>query len=176
MYQDKRIARKAKKKTAASHRKRKAALILSLVLMLGAAIGGTMAYFTDNTASNSSFSVGQVSCSVLQEGNKYIVKNDGTVPASVRVAVVANWENQDGLTHWTKPNPIIEFNDDPSPWDTGTDGFYYSKSAIAAGTYVEFPAVTIEGTVPDGYSAKIQILVEAVQENSDAWVFTPSGN
>ena len=49
MYQGKHLAPKAKKKVAASHRKRKVALILSLVLILGGAIGVTMAYFTDNT-------------------------------------------------------------------------------------------------------------------------------
>lgn len=175
MYQGKHIARKEKKKTAASHRKRKAALILSLVLMLGAAIGGTMAYFTDNTASNSSFSVGQVSCSASwdESKNSYIINNDGTVPASVRVAVVANWENQDGLTHWTKPNARIKF--DNGVW-TEHDGYYYCNAAIGAKDEVTGPEVEILDPAPNGYSAKIQILVEAVQENSDAWVFTPSGN
>ena len=52
MYKGKYLTQEAKKKIAASRRNRKVALILSLVLILGGAIGGTMAYFTDNTASN----------------------------------------------------------------------------------------------------------------------------
>ena len=176
MYQGKHLAPKAKKKIAASRRKRKATLILSLVLILGAAIGGTMAYFTDNTASNSEFSVGQVSCSVSKDGDTYIVKNDGTVPACVRVTVVVNWEDQDGIIHWTKPNASISF--DNAAW-TVIGGYYYYNSVMAAKSSVTGPVVKIldsADSVPTGYSAKIQVLVEAVQENSDAWDFTPIGN
>lgn len=84
MYKGKYLTQEAKKKIAASRRNRKVALILSLVLILGGAIGGTMAYFTDNTASNSEFSVGQVSCTVSQSGDTYAITNNGTVPACIR--------------------------------------------------------------------------------------------
>ena len=173
MYQGKHLAPKAKKKVAASHFRRKLTLMLSLALILAGAIGGTMAYFTDNTATNSAFSVGQVSCSVSQSGDTYIVKNDGTVPASVRVAVVVNWEDENGTIHWTKPNASLHF--DNGAW-TQRDGYYYCNSAIAAKSSVNGPTVTISEAAPDGYSAKIQVLVEAVQENTNAWDFTPSGN
>lgn len=166
MYQGKYAAQKAKKKIAASHRNRKVALLLSLVLILGGAIGGTMAYFTDNTASNSAFSVGQVSCSVSQSGDTYIVKNDGTVPASVRVAVVVNWEDQDGIIHWTKPNASISFGN--GAW-IEHGGYYYYNSAIAANSSVTGPSITVTEEAPDGYSAKIHVLLEAVQEGTDAW-------
>lgn len=173
MYQGKYLSQKAKRKIAASRRNRKIALLLSLVLILGGAIGGTMAYFTDNTATNSAFSVGQVSCSVSQSGDTYIVKNDGTVPACVRVAVVVNWEDEHGVIHWKKPNASITF--DNGVW-TERGGLYYHNRVITAGASVSGPAVTISDTAPNGYSAKIQVLVEAVQENSDAWDFTPSRN
>lgn len=168
MYQGKHLAPKAKKKVAASHFRRKLTLMLSLALILAGVIGGTMAYFTDNTATNSTFSVGQVSCSVSQNGNTYIVKNDGTVPANVRVAVVVNWEDQNGVIHWIKPNASISFGG--GAW-TERGGYYYCNSAIAANTSIEGPVVTITEAAPEGYTAKIQVLVEAVQENAaaDAW-------
>ena len=173
MYQGKHLAPKAKKKIAASRRKRKATLILSLVLILGAAIGGTMAYFTDNTASNSEFSVGQVSCTVSQSGDTYAITNNGTVPACIRATVVVNWADENGTVHWTKPSANISF--DANTW-TAHNGYYYCNSVVAANTSVTGPVVTISEPAPDGYTAKIQVLVEAVQENSDAWDFTPSGN
>lgn len=173
MYQGKYADPKANKKVAASRPSRKLTLIISIVLILGTAIGGSMAYFTDHTASNSSFSVGQVSCSVSQSGDTYIIKNDGTVPACVRIAIVANWEAENGVIHWTKPNTSISF--DESAW-TENGGYYYCNSVIAAKSFVSGPVVTVSGTAPSGYSAKIQVLVEAVQENVDAWDFTPSGN
>lgn len=173
MYQGKHLAPKAKKKIAASRRKRKVTLILSLVLILGAAIGGTMAYFTDNTASNSEFSVGQVSCTVSQSGDTYAITNNGTVPACIRATVVVNWVDENGVIHWTTPNASISFNN--GAW-TQKGGYYYCNSVLAANTSVKGPVVTISDTAPTGYSAKIQVLVEAVQENSDAWDSTPSGN
>jgi len=173
MYQGKYETPKVKKKNAASHFRRKLTLMISLMLILAGAIGGTMAYFTDNTATNSAFSVGQVSCSVSREGDIYTVSNDGTVPASVRVAVVVNWEDQNGVIHWSKPNASITF--DAGTW-TEHDGYYYCNSAIGAKASVTGPVVAIQGAAPDGYVAKIQVLVEAVQENSDAWIFAPSGN
>lgn len=173
MYQGKHLAPKAKKKIAASRRKRKVTLILSLLLILGAAIGGTMAYFTDNTASKSAFSVGRVSCTVSQSGNTYIVTNDGTVPACVRVTVVVNWENEDGELSWITPDATISF--DSSMW-TEQGGCYYYHSPIAANASVTGPSITVTGEAPDGYSAKIQVLVEAVQEGANAWDSTPSGN
>lgn len=171
MYQGKHLA--PKKKIAASRRKRKATLILSLVLILGAAIGGTMAYFTDNTASNSEFSVGQVSCTVSQSGDTYAITNNGTVPACIRATVVVNWADENGTVHWKKPSANISF--DANTW-TVRNGYYYCNSVVAANSSVNGPVVTISDTAPTGYSAKIQVLVEAVQENSDAWDFTPSGN
>ena len=172
MYKGKYLTQEAKK-IAASRRNRKVALILSLVLILGGAIGGTMAYFTDNTASNSEFSVGQVSCTVLQSGDTYTITNNGTVPACIRATVVVNWADENGTVHWTKPSANISF--DANTW-TAHNGYYYCNSVVAANTSVTGPVVTILETAPDGYSAKIQVLVEAVQENSDAWDFAPSGN
>lgn len=173
MYQGKHLAPKAKKKIAASRRKRKVTLILSLLLILGAAIGGTMAYFTDNTASNSAFSVGQVSCSVSQTEDTYAITNNGTVPACIRATVVVNWADENGTVHWKKPSANINF--DTNTWTQG-NGYYYCKSVLAANTSVTGPSITVTGEAPDGYSAKIQVLVEAVQEGANAWDSTPSGN
>lgn len=173
MYCGKYLAQKEKKKTAVSYLKRKVALIISLIIILGGAIGGTVAYFTDNTVSNRVFSIGEVSCSVSRLGDTYIVTNDGTVPACVRVAVVVNWEDQSEVLHWTKPNAVISFDNDA--W-TEKDGYYYYNSVIAANSSVNGPVVTISEAAPNGYFPKIQVLVEAVQENSDAWEFAHSGN
>lgn len=173
MYQGKHLAPKAKKKIAASHFRRKLTLMLSLALILAGAIGGTMAYFTDKTATKSAFSVGQFSCSLSQSGDTYVISNNGTVPMYVRAAVRVNWENENGELHWTTPDATVSFNS--STW-TEQGGCYYYNSPIAANASVTGPSVTVTEEAPDGYSAKIQVLVEAVQEGTNAWDFTPSGN
>ena len=166
MYQGKYAAQKAKKKIAASHFRRKLTLMLSLALILAGAIGGTMAYFTDYTISVKTFSVGQVSCSLSQSGDTYVISNNGTVPMYVRAAVRVNWENEDGELHWTTPDATISF--DSSVW-TEQGGCYYYHSPIAANTSVTGPSITVTEEAPDGYSAKIHVLLEAVQEGTDAW-------
>ena len=174
MSQGKYEVPKTKKKNAASLRKRKLALALSLVLILGAAIGGTMAYFTDNSLSGTSFSVGQVSCSVSQEGNRYIVTNEGNVPVYVRAAVVVNWVNENGVIQWTKPMPDIRFEN--SAWKE-VDGYYYFQSVLDAKSTVNGPSVTVSEIPPTGFSPKIQFLVEAIQQGAaqEAWGYSPSG-
>lgn len=166
MNQGKYLSREARMKIAASRRNRKIALLLSLVVILVGAIGGTMAYFTDYTFSVKTFTVGQVSCSLSQSGDTYVISNNGTVPMYVRAAVRVNWENEDGELHWTTPDATISF--DSSVW-TEQGGCYYYHSPIAANASVTGPSVTVTEEAPDGYSAKIHVLVEAVQEGTDAW-------
>ncbi|MBQ4652215.1 MAG: hypothetical protein IJB78_05820 [Oscillospiraceae bacterium] len=166
MNQGKHLSREAKKKIAASRLRRKAVLLLSLILILVGAIGGTMAYFTDYTISVKTFSVGQVSCSVSRSGDTYVINNNGTVPMCVRAAVRVNWENEDGELHWTTPDATVSFNS--STW-TEQGGCYYYNSPIAANTSVTGPSITVTEEAPDGYSAKIHVLLEAVQEGADAW-------
>lgn len=166
MNQGKYLSREAKKKIAASRLRHKTVLLLSLILILVGAIGGTMAYFTDYTISVKTFSVGQVSCSLSQSGDTYVINNNGTVPMYVRAAVRVNWENEDGELHWTTPDATVSFNS--STW-TEQGGCYYYNSPIAANASVTGPSVTVTEEAPDGYSAKIHVLVEAVQEGTDAW-------
>ena len=127
------------------------------------------------TPSNSAFSVGQVSCTVSQSGDTYTITNNGTVPACIRATVVVNWADGNGTIHWTKPSANINF--DADTW-TEHNGYYYCNSAVAANSSVTGPVVTITETAPDGYTAKVQVLVEAVQDNvaDDAWGYSPSGN
>lgn len=173
MYQSKHITPKTKKKAAASCRKRRMALILSLVLILTAVIGGTAAYFIDSALSISHFSVGEVSCSVAiaEDNSSVTVTNTGNVPACVRVAVVANWVNDDGI-HYTQPTLTCTSDD----W-TKNDGIYYYNSVVPVDGYVTL-SFTSDDTAPDGYTLQIQALAEAIQENAaaEAWGFSPSGN
>ncbi len=177
MYQSKHLAPKTRKKPAASYRKRKLMLIMSVALLLTMAIGGTAAYFMDTEFSSNSFGVGRVSCavSIAEDKNSVTVQNTGNVPANIRVAVVANWasETEAGSIHYTQPALSI----DSSGWSAGNDGFYYYASAVAANQSLTLP-ISVAGEAPDGYSLQLHALAEAIQENAaaNAWGYSPSGN
>ena len=176
MYQGKHLIQKTKKKGAVSYRKRQVALMLSLALILTAAIGGTVAYFMDSEWSISNLLIGKVSCTVevANDNSSIKVTNTGNVPANIRVAVVANWSNYTGI-HYTQPQVVIGRD---AGWTyNSADGFYYYNTTVGANQTVTLP-INVTGTAPDGYTLQIQALAEAIQENAaaDAWGFSPSGN
>ena len=170
MYNGRRV-----KKTARNHKRtgRNIALLLSLVLLLGAATVGTVAYFTAEESSSTSFSVGEVKCSVSgpDTDGTYTIKNEGTVPAYIRVAVVANVVEND-VIQWEVPSVTVDSvdSDDFVDFDEHTDGFWYSDAAVAAGDTI---SLTVTG------NAEIQVVAEAIQGGvpavaKDAWKYTYS--
>ena len=173
MYQGKHLAQKPKKKAAVSYRKRRVALILSLALILTAAIGGTAAYFMDSEWITSNLRIGKVSCTVnvASDNSSVTVTNSGNVPAYVRVAVVANWVNDTGI-HYTQPTLTYNSNG----WTQKGD-IHYCNSVVPVGGQVTL-TFTSDGSAPSGYHLQIQALAEAIQTNavSDAWGYSPSGN
>ncbi len=173
MYQGEHLTQKPKMNAAVSYRKRRVALMLSLALILTAAIGGTAAYFMDSEWTISNLLIGKVSCTVVvaDDNSSITVTNTGNVPANIRVAVVANWSNDTGI-HYTQPM----LNYTSTDWTPQDDILYYNSVVSVGGSAtLNF---TSSGDQPDGYTLQIQALAEAIQENAaaDAWGFSPSGN
>lgn len=152
MYKGRRV-----KQTARNHKRtgRKIALLLSLVLLLGAATVGTMAYFTASDSSNSNgFTIGKVACSVTSEDDgTYTITNTGNVDAYIRVAVVANVVDE-GVIQWESTS----VTDDPDDGFTQhSDGFWYSSGIVKANGGTASLAVTVENGV------QVKVIAEAIQ-------------
>lgn len=177
MYQSKHLAPKTRKKPAASCRKRKLMLIMSVALLLSMAIGGTAAYFADSEFSSSGFGLGKVSCavSIAEDKSSVTVQNTGNVPASIRVALAANWasDTEDNSIYYSQPALSVN----AEGWSEAEDGFYYYASAVEANASLILP-VSVAGEAPEGYSLQLQALAEAIQENAaaNAWEYYPGGN
>ena len=139
------------------------ALLLATAVLLTAVVGTTLAYLVDVTGSiQNIFNFGKVECEVIfnETTNTYSVKNTGTVPAYVRVAVIVN------ATDSTDPSKLT--------WDSGFsysivpnadkweqhEGYYYYKGELAKDASVDIIQYTESGT-------QIQILAEAIQETPD---------
>lgn len=177
MHQAKHLAQNRKRKAAVCCRTRIVVLMLSLALVLTAAIGGTVAYLMDSERNTSNLLIGKVACAVdIADNNSHVtVSNTGNVPAYIRLAVIANWvsDTNPNAIHYTQPQVSTS---NGAEW-TLNNGFYYYNTTIEANQAVTLP-ICVNGTAPNGYKLQVQALAEAIQENAaaDAWGFSPNGN
>ena len=159
-------------KNGAMGRKPMKALILtlSIVLLLYAVVGGTLAYVVMKTASvNNEFDEAYVDCTV---NSNFSVTNNGNVDAYIRAAIVVNWANSSGDVYGLTPKYSISINassdwNDGTPWylDPST-GFYYYKSNVApsGGTSALVTGFSANESAPDDdYFLHVEVVAEAIQ-------------
>ena len=130
---------------------KKLIIIASVMLLLLATVGTTLAYiFTETKPVENTFNPSKVSCAVVEKGYEPVsgeiqnisdiksnvqIKNTGDTDAYIRVAVVVNWMDEAGTKVWaTKPvegadgDYTITYNLG-NGWVKGSDDYwYYTKS------------------------------------------------
>lgn len=92
-----------------SNMKNKKSLIALILATLIVTIAGTLAYFTDTVSIDNEFAVGDFNVELIEkfispknwkpgdETNKVVTaKNNGTVPAKVRIKLVESWKDENG--------------------------------------------------------------------------------
>lgn len=149
-------------------------LAVSLLLVMFAAIGGTVAYLIDSTGEvKNTFVPASVPPEVVEkiDGNvkeNVAIKNTGNVDAYIRVKVVVTWKNEAGDVYKDAPVKETDYNwaDGDSKWKLHTDGFYYYTVPVAAGasTGILFTnCKPFEDKAPEGYSLSVDIHAQSVQ-------------
>lgn len=171
---------------------RTAVLIMAVLLLLGAAVGSTVAFLTTKTDSvTNTFTYAKVSCEVTEEFKNNTkehvqVKNTGTTDAYIRATYVVNWVDEQGNIAAAVPEGYsynVTENPD-SKWTKGSDGYFYYTSPVAPGNSTEGSLLTCTVTYPVNpeYTLSVEILAEAIQSTpanavQEAWGVTPtSGN
>ena len=164
-------------------------LIVALVLVLGIAVGGTVAYvYTNSDDVINEFTPGNVTCAVQETFDGTTkedvqIKNTGNVDAYIRAVVIINWVDANGnVCAQNHASPTIEYND--TDWTLGSDGFWYYKEAIAPEALTTNLINTAFGVAQtDGCKLQVQVIASAIQSEGsgatsaqDAWGRTPSGN
>lgn len=173
--------------------KRAVALLISLALLLTAAVGATVAFVIDRSQDvENIFTPSRVACQVAgTENGPYTVKNIGDTTAYIRVAVVVNWKSQDGSVLAQKPGDddyAITYASNTG-WTMGRDGFYYYTLPVDAiddtqtdGVDERLTGILIANVTKkvgnrvgsDGmqYSLSVELVASAIQTTSeavDAW-------
>lgn len=171
---------------------RTAVLIMAVLLLLGAAVGSTVAFLIDKTDPvTNTFTYAKVSCEVTEEFKNNTkehvqVKNTGTIDAYIRATYVVNWVDEQGNIAAAVPEgyeyTLNETTD--GKWGKGSDGYFYYTSPVAPGSSTEGSLLTCTVTYPENpeYTLSVEILAEAIQSTPDkavreAWgvSISPSG-
>ena len=170
-------------------------LLIAILLLSVATVGGTLAYiFTNTDPVQNTFTPSEVTCMINEsmsgtEKKDVTVTNTGDTEAYIRAAVVVTWQNGDGEVLGELPvldtddnegDYIIDYNS--TDWTKGDDGYWYYKSAIGVNATTEnlINSCVIVNTAPAaGYTLHVEIIADAIQANpadavTEAWGVDPA--
>ena len=162
----------------------KALIVAALaVVILTAAVGGTMAWLSTQTQDlTNTFVPAKVTCAVVEDFTDKTTKKDvriqntGTTDAYIRAMIVANWCTADNKVVKTA-TPTYEGL--PGSGWVEHDGFYYYTQPVAPDQTTSMLFTKCEqGTVPEGADhLEVNIICQAVQSTpaaavGEAWKVT----
>lgn len=154
------------------------AMIVSVVLILALAIGGTIAWMSTKTDSVvNTFNPSRVTCEVKEGFDGKVktdvnVQNTGDIPAFIRVKLVAYRTNDQGQhIGGTAPLPAFTLG---TGWVKCGDYYYYTcpvaPGATPAYSLAEVIKLTENYTDVDGGHQSIDVIAEAIQAGPEAAV------
>ena len=168
-------------------------LLTALIVVLCAAVGGTVAYLATSTGSvTNTFTPTSVSTDIDEKFEDNVkkdvkVKNTNEVDVYIRAAVVITWQNGEGTVLGQAP---IAGTDYDITWTMDqwigpeNDGYYYYTKSVSKDntTGVLFTDCTPLKAAPvDGYTLHVEIISEAIQAEptsavEGAWGVTVASN
>ena len=143
-------------------------LALSLAMILGLAVYGTVAFITTQSDSvKNEFNPGIVACTVtVKDGQTSVsVKNTGTVEAMLRVSLVGYMEVEDtGDVGKFVNDTFVPTLTSNSGWEKRSDGYYYRTTALAVGATDTVGSLS---NVPS--DGKVYATAQALQVGGASW-------
>lgn len=175
MYRDKHEAWRSEK---TARKGRLNATIISVVLILTLAVGGTIAFLSTKTDPVvNTFNPSQVTCSVVEDFDgktktNVNVENTGDIPAFIRVKLVAYRTNDQGQhIGGVSEVPAFTLGKD---WAKCGDYYYYTypvaPEEMPADSLAEVIKLTENYTDVDGGHQSIDVIAEAIQAGPEAAV------
>lgn len=170
-YEARHLQRRHKRRS-----KKTGMLFLSLLLVIGMVVGGTVAWLSTKSAPiTNTFLLSHVSCSVTEEFNgttksNVNVINTGDIDAYIRVKLVTYRVNDEGdHIGGTAPLPTFTLG---ANW-VSYHGYYYYTLPVAPGgspetNLTESMTLTDSYTDADGGKQVIEVMAEAIQANGVA--------
>lgn len=144
-------------------------ILLSLLLVVVVAVGGTFAYLTatDSPLLNT-FTLAEVETEIVEDGStsadkSAVVKNTGKSPVYVRARVVVSGVDP----------TLLDVKYNTSNWQNGGDGFYYYMSILPAdpstkpSTSALFTRVDVDSNVGPDATFSVDVYQESVLAPAD---------
>ena len=173
--------------------KRLATLLVSLLLVLGVAVGGTVAFLSTRTNSKvNTFTPSEVTCKVTEifENNvksRVAVQNTGDTTAFIRAAINVTWmKDAEAGTEYDAANQTVSAKipvkdtdysitcAENTNWIQGADGYYYYQLPVAplgsTGVLIDECKLLDGASAPDGYHLSVEIVASAIQAAPEAAV------
>lgn len=166
------------------------ALLVSMVLLVVGAVGGTVAYIVAHADPvENVFEATSVPCEVEEKFDGQVktdvkIENQGNIDAYIRAKVVITWQDKEGNVAAQVPveneDYTIEYAGDDKWFQK--DGYWYCSEAVAPDETTPILIARCEPVkekVPDGYYLSVEILAESIQSSpddaaSEAWGISAS--
>lgn len=165
-----------------------ATLLVAIVLLLGVAVGTTVAYLIDRTTPiENKFEYAKTDVTVEEEftgteKSNVQVKNESNIPVYIRATYVVNWVDAKGNIVTPDPDEYIyQLDENPNnAWKKVGDYYYYPTPVqpknSTAGSLLTC-TVTKQPENPE-YTLNVEILATAIQSEpkdaiKNAWGVTP---
>lgn len=157
-----------------SRAKKPLAALVALVLIIGAVVGGTLAYLAARTdAIVNTFNPAKVDITVEEDfkgSTKKDVKitNTGDTEVYIRATYVVTWKDAAENVYPEQPQPGVDYNISLN-LEQGWfyyNGYYYYTAPVAplASTGVLIDLCTpVTGRAPEGYTLSVNVLASAIQ-------------
>ena len=156
-----------------------ATLLVAIVLLLGVAVGTTVAYLIDRTTPiENKFEYAKTDVTVTEDFDgttkqNVQVWNKSNIPVYIRATYVANWVDAKGNIVTSVPTEYdYQLTENPNgTWVKGKDGYYYYKDPDPADGKTEGSLLYCKVTYPENpeYTLNVEILATAIQsEPKDA--------
>ena len=147
---------------------RAAVLLLSMILLIGIAVGTTVAFLVARTEPiKSTFEYAKVSCEVTGSKENVQIKNTGNTAAYIRATYVVTWRDAYGKVAVSVPGGYSYTLTEnlSNNWKKGTDGYFYYTSPVAPDNSTLDSLLTCNVTYPDNpeYTLSVEVLAEAIQ-------------
>lgn len=145
-----------------------AVLIIAVLLLLGAAVGSTVAFLTTQTKPvENSFEYAKVSCEVTGSKESVQINNTGNTAAYIRATYVVTWRDADGKVAVSVPGGYSYTLTENlgNYWNKGADGYFYYSLPVSPGSSTEERPLDCAVTYPENpeYTLSVEVLAEAIQ-------------
>lgn len=165
-----------------------ATLLVAIVLLIGVAVGSTVAYLIANTNRiENKFEYAKTNVTVTEDfdgttKSNVQVKNNSNIPVYIRATYVVNWVDASGNIVTSVPTGYdYQLTENPdSKWVEGKDGYFYYPTPVQPNGLTDGSLLYCKVTYPENpeYTLNVEILATAIQSEpkeaiTNAWGVTP---